>query len=290
MNFFLLSQELSKVLKELGMTPGNTKDYRASPKLDSRLDNLQHDSVLYEVARALLLERRSRNLTMPNPDNGKRDPPTRVAQNGAETLTGNTDDLVEVTSLESLLFNYQHTIKELLSMRSYSRVTLQELERFKQEFRTAAFTCRLWSCPRAAVGFDSDDLRLAHEASHRSILCDVPDCQYPPFPSDNNLKAHHAKCHSRKVPSLKRTTITKVPASNPNSMQNGPERDRSMMAKQGVSMQTDPILRDTNPQQRPLRRSIPSITEILYQTNQGAWIDPSRDGPGGPTTPPFPND
>ena len=69
--FFLLSQELSKVLKELAMTPGSGKDDRASPKLDSRLDNLQHHSGLYEVARALLLERRSRNLTMSNPDNGK---------------------------------------------------------------------------------------------------------------------------------------------------------------------------------------------------------------------------
>lgn len=69
--FFLLSQELSKVLQELAMTPRSGKDDRASPKLDSRLDNLQHHSGLYEVAKTLLLERRSRNLTTSNLGNGK---------------------------------------------------------------------------------------------------------------------------------------------------------------------------------------------------------------------------
>lgn len=156
-------------------------------------------------------------------------------------MTGNTDEFVEVTNLGSLLFNYQHTIKELLGMRSCSGVTLQELERFKQEFRTAAFTCRLWSCPRAAMGFDDDDLRLAHEASHRRILCSVPDCQYPPFPSDRSLKEHHVKCHSGKVLELKRTTVKKVPVSIPSSMQKASEITVNMMAKQGMPIQTGQV-------------------------------------------------
>ena len=103
------------------------------------------------------------------------DPSTRVARPLADPFPGTTTDLVEVTSPGSLLFNYQHTIKELLSIRSYLGVTLPELERFKQEFRTAAFTCRSWSCPRAAVGLDNNDLHLAHEVSHRRILCGVPN-------------------------------------------------------------------------------------------------------------------
>ncbi|KAI0600377.1 hypothetical protein F4775DRAFT_61536 [Biscogniauxia sp. FL1348] len=196
--FFLLSCELSKALKELAMAPANRKDEHASPKLDNRLHNLPYDSDLYEVARTLLLERQSKSL-MPEPDN--------VA----------TNDLVEVTSLKSLLFNYQHTIKELLSMRSCSGVSLEELERFKQEFRMAAFTCRLWSCPRVAVGFDNNDLRLAHEASHRRIICSVPGCQYPPFTSKRSLKEHREKCHTTEVPSLKRTIIRKSPVSKAGS-------------------------------------------------------------------------
>lgn len=127
---------------------------------------------------------------------------------------------MEVTSLETLLFNYQQTIKKLLTMRICDGLSLQELERFKQDFKTAAFTCRLWSCPRATVGFDNDDLRLAHEASHQRILCNIPGCQYPPFPSNRSLEEHYANCHGEEVTSLKRTAINADPALIPSSMQN----------------------------------------------------------------------
>lgn len=135
-------------------------------------------------------------------------------------LTDITTNLVEITSLESLLFNYQYVIKKLINKRSYSGVSFPELEKFKQEYRTAAFTCRLWPCPRAAAGFNNDDLRLAHEASHRRIICGVPGCQYPPFLSSRSLKEHHAKCHGGKVTDLKRTTIKKFPGSILSTSQN----------------------------------------------------------------------
>ncbi|KAJ2906304.1 NACHT domain protein [Zalerion maritima] len=41
-------------------------------------------------------------------------------------------DLVKVTSLEALTYNYEHTIKRLLALRSYPGVTIHEFERFKQ--------------------------------------------------------------------------------------------------------------------------------------------------------------
>lgn len=81
-------------------------------------------------------------------------------------------------------------------MRSYPGVAMEDLEKIKQEFRAIAFTCRLWSCPRATVGFDSEQLLLKHETSHRRILCDVSDCQYPPSPSVRSLTDHKSKCHS----------------------------------------------------------------------------------------------
>lgn len=103
-------------------------------------------------------------------------------------------------------------------MRSYPGVGLQEFERFKQDFRWAAFTCRLWSCPLAAVGFENEDLRLAHEVSHRRFVCVVPDCQYPPLMSARGLKVHYANCHGKGA-DLKRTNIRQAHVSNSSSGQ-----------------------------------------------------------------------
>ena len=61
------------------------------------------------------------------------------------------------------------------------------------------------------MGFDDDDLRLAHEASHQRIICRVAGCQYPPFQSARSLKEHDAKCHSGQVASRKRATVRKPP-------------------------------------------------------------------------------
>lgn len=155
-------------------------------------------------------------------------------------------------------------------MRSCSGVTLQELERFKQEFRTAAFTCRLRSCPRATVGFDNDDLRLVHEASHRRIVCSVTDCQYPPFPSDRSLKEHHVVCHSGKILDLKRTTIKKIPASISNSMQKDSEINLNMMAKQGMPIQTDQVPpRAMLPQQPSQKPPGSNLTREEYEKQLG---------------------
>jgi len=75
-------------------------------------------------------------------------------------------------------------------------VTPEELELFKREFRTSAYTCRLPSCPRATAGFDTNELRLEHEATHSQRLrCLYPGCQYPPFGSTRALKNHETTCH-----------------------------------------------------------------------------------------------
>lgn len=103
-------------------------------------------------------------------------------------------------------------------MRSYPGVGLQEFERFKQDFRWAAFTCRLWSCPLAAVGFENEGLRLTHEVSHRRFVCVVPGCQYPSFTSAKSLKAHYANCHGKGA-DLKRRTIRQEHVPNSGSGQ-----------------------------------------------------------------------
>jgi len=107
-------------------------------------------------------------------------------------------DLEQVKELRDVLVNYQATIKSLLLIQDFPGVTPEELELFKREFRTSAYTCRLPSCPRATVGFHTNELRLEHEATHSQRLrCLYLDCQYPPFTSARALKNHEIKCHEK---------------------------------------------------------------------------------------------
>lgn len=80
-------------------------------------------------------------------------------------------------------------------MRSYTGIDLPEFERFKVEFRTTAYACHMLSCPRATLGFDTEEELREHEASHLRILCDAVGCQYPAFSSLRALKEHRSKCH-----------------------------------------------------------------------------------------------
>jgi hypothetical protein len=102
---------------------------------------------------------------------------------------------VHVTGIDSLLVNYQRTVEKLLSLRNYTGFSLQELELFKKDFKASAFTCRLWSCPSAVSGFDSNELRLRHEATHWGVPCQVLGCPYPPFFSKRALDRHRVTCH-----------------------------------------------------------------------------------------------
>lgn len=177
--------------------------------LDSRLAQLQNHGQLYEVAREVLKSYTRQIL--------RRQIQSLVNQIQALVsffcLTKNTSAafetrLVEFTSLESLLLNYQCMISTLLGMHIYSGLSLQQLERFKQEFRTSAFICSVWPCPRAAMGFDSYDLRIAHEVNHRRTVCKIQGCQYPPFHSIRGLaEHHHVQCHDGEAVNRKRTTI-----------------------------------------------------------------------------------
>lgn len=96
-----------------------------------------------------------------------------------------------------MLIVYQDTIRTLLDQHDYPGVTAEELELFKSQFRTSAFTCRLKSCPRATLGFESEKPRLQHEMTHiRRLRCPVADCKFPPFVSPQALRIHTSKYHS----------------------------------------------------------------------------------------------
>src|SRR5579871_1584664 len=103
--------------------------------------------------------------------------------------------------VSAMLTSYQEAVKSLLSQSDYPGVSAEELELFKNQFRTSAFTCRLNSCPRATLGFESKKLRLEHEMAHvRRFRCTFPGCKYPPFVSAQSLTNHLNKYHNPNPP------------------------------------------------------------------------------------------
>lgn len=114
-------------------------------------------------------------------------------------------------SISALLQSYQETVRFVLCQNSYPGVSAEELELFKSEFRTSAYTCRLGTCPWATLGFDSESLLQEHELSHlRRFRCTWSDCKYPPFPSAQSLKNHVRKWHN---PTPPRKSIRTIPPS-----------------------------------------------------------------------------
>lgn len=174
--FFRRSHELSVALNSLRQD----KDQELRTRLPySRIRGLDSHPQILTAMRSIELER------------------------AREPILGNaaTDGLAIITSLSTLLFNYQHTVKELLELWSHPGVTVQELERFKHDFRCSAFTCSFLSCPLASTGFESEYLRDEHEKTHSPrVSCEVPGCQWPAFPSTLALKRHLAKEHAKGGP------------------------------------------------------------------------------------------
>lgn len=119
-----------------------------------------------------------------------------------------------IDGVSALLSQYQRLLSQIMDEPQMPDITLEELEAFRSEYRTSVYTCRLRSCPRATIGFESGKLRTEHELNHvRKNLhpCTFPGCQYPPFFTPQALKAHTRKQHdiARGIP---RKAIRKVAA------------------------------------------------------------------------------
>ncbi|KAF1954513.1 hypothetical protein CC80DRAFT_517458 [Byssothecium circinans] len=100
-------------------------------------------------------------------------------------------------SISSMLDAYQKSVETLLDHDSCPGASIEELRFFKSQFRTSAYTCRLRSCPRATIGFDSDELRHEHETGHAGgFRCSEVSCQYPPFRTSQALKSHFDSRHA----------------------------------------------------------------------------------------------
>jgi hypothetical protein len=147
--------------------------------------------------------------------------------------------------ISAMLASYQQTVRLLLDQDDCAGASVEELELFKSQFRTSAYTCRLGSCPRATLGFTSEQLRLEHEMAHMRFRCTFPGCQYPFFISTQALKKHVNKYHNctptrksiRKIghiPTDQSRSTAGTPSRNRNSVSSGrPQMSRDVLSSQG---------------------------------------------------------
>ncbi|EHK27294.1 uncharacterized protein TRIVIDRAFT_112990, partial [Trichoderma virens Gv29-8] len=129
-----------------------------SDTLDTRLDKFANLGAIYDMLRSALRERS-----------------TKATSDQAKQETFSTDIIgLAPQNLKDLLASYQASIRSLLMIPSFPGITFEELEKFKREFRTAAFTCRVPNCPRAATGFADQKKLSEHERTHtQHIVCTV---------------------------------------------------------------------------------------------------------------------
>lgn len=177
--FFIRSHELSIALNSLHSTEDQEFDRKA---LDDRFIHIKIHPEIWNAA-GIISSQRAGRTTKGDEQN---------------------DSLSVVKGLSTLLHNYQHTVQALLKMWSFPGVSIQHLEKFKQDFRSTAFTCRFWSCPLTGTGFESEALRDSHERAHAPrVPCNMPRCQYPPFTSAQALRNHLVKYHDQGVPKIR---------------------------------------------------------------------------------------
>ncbi|KAK1849669.1 NACHTdomain protein [Colletotrichum chrysophilum] len=107
----------------------------------------------------------------------------------------------DISPLSSALQVYQRTVQYLLGQHAFPGVSAEALQSIKSQFSSAIFTCRLQSCPRATVGFETPELLRDHEVDHtRRYLCLFHGCQYPSFASAEALRRHSNKVHRHPEP------------------------------------------------------------------------------------------
>jgi len=188
--------------------------------LDMRLANLEQYPLLAKHIGASLKSRSLKQLEsrILREAQGSK---TVSSQHPVETDISNSVQGLEGLPLSStkdiiseMLMCYQDTAAFLLQQDQYPGVSSAELELWKSQFRTSAFTCRLGFCPRASEGFPSEDLRRQHEMAHTQLaICTIPDCKYPPFQSARALKDHINKCHFHK-PARRPIRISRIDREN----------------------------------------------------------------------------
>ncbi|KAH9885562.1 hypothetical protein F4778DRAFT_774332 [Xylariomycetidae sp. FL2044] len=192
--------ELAKSLSEKEATPTiSDPKLHESPPVDERMTVLEPYPLLYRQVRqshaSRSLEKLEQAILQIHDSQGtSQEPPASSNESGIAVM----------------LDSYQAVVRRLLEQHDHPGVTASEMALFKSQFRSSAFTCRLGSCPRATIGFETEKLCHEHEANHsRRLSCSVPGCQYPPFGTTHALQ-RHLKTHHNSNPARK-TIRRRVP-------------------------------------------------------------------------------
>ncbi|KAL7804000.1 hypothetical protein V8C43DRAFT_1900 [Trichoderma afarasin] len=181
-----LACKLADTLNETS-NPAISEETKSPPNgLNDRTSFLQQHPTLYKHVEAALKGRSLKRLEA-----------ELFPETNLDGTCRSSKNLAPSDGISAMLTVYQDTVRSLLDQHDYPGVTAEELELFKSQFRTSAFTCRLKSCPRATLGFESEKHCLQHEMTHiRRLRCTAADCKFPPFVSPQALKMHTSKYHS----------------------------------------------------------------------------------------------
>ncbi|QYS92918.1 NACHT domain-containing protein [Trichoderma simmonsii] len=182
----VLACKLADTLSETS-SPAISEEAKSPPNgLNDRMSFLRQHPILYEHVEAALKGRSLKRLEA-----------ELFPETNLDGTWRSPKKLAPLDGISAMLTVYQDTVRSLLDQHDYPGVTAEELELFKSQFRTSAFTCRLKSCPRATLGFESEKHCLQHEMTHiRRLRCTAADCKFPPFVSPQALKMHTSKYHS----------------------------------------------------------------------------------------------
>ncbi|KAF2868791.1 hypothetical protein BDV95DRAFT_630472 [Massariosphaeria phaeospora] len=180
-----LTSKLEGTVSSTALT--HIKDNAAT--LDERLKYLHNHEILRRHVECALLSRSRKRLESEVLLNDK--------QGIKRAKPASTSSILDGISV--MLEVYQQAVEYLLNQDSCPGASAEELDCFKSQFRASAYTCRLRSCPRATVGFETERLRQEHEVAHTGgFRCSFPTCQYPPLKSSQALQMHVDKYHNPK--------------------------------------------------------------------------------------------
>jgi len=143
-------------------------------------------------------------------------------------------DIRPLDGVSTILNSYQKAVEIILDQDSCAGASTEELELFKTHFRTSAYTCRLRSCPRATLGFDTEKLRHEHEIGHAGgFRCSFSGCHYPPFRAAQNLASHTQRYHALDSARKSIRRVGRFPSGKP---QKSPEVEIKAVIDKRVSL------------------------------------------------------
>ncbi|KAI1074223.1 hypothetical protein F5B20DRAFT_574225 [Whalleya microplaca] len=228
---FMLTSELAQKLDEFLDTSVPESHCIEMPMIDDRLRSLKDQTLILKHVEASLRARSLKRLetsilseaqAVSAPEQQAIVYPISHNSGGLGEAPQNSEYSFGKDGISLTLSSYQEIVRYLLKQDYCPGVSATDLELFKNQFKSSAFTCRLSFCPRATLGFVSEELRRQHEIAHtRLTMCTVPECRYPPFVSVKALKNHLNKYHTYKPIHMSKGNTQHTRTSISNSAQPG---------------------------------------------------------------------